>query len=155
MTTIETPVGPKEAAALIGRSVQWVHLLERRGFIKKVDRGLYRPCDVAQGALRSVLEDKRSTQHSAAATRLADVRTRLLEQRAAAESARLQDHDTARDFVIATIGRMVAEVTALPAMISRDPVERRRIEGMIDSLRHRVADHVEAEVAIMKRSTRR
>jgi phage terminase Nu1 subunit (DNA packaging protein) len=154
-SVLDTPITLADAARLIGRSKQWVNTLERRGYIRKLDRGLYAAADVVQGYARSIAEDKRSTEKSAAEARLIEAKARSLELRTQREQGALAPLQEWYDGMSMITGKVVAALVGLPARFTRDIGERQRLETEINRIRTDVADWLETEGARLEEAARK
>lgn len=78
-----------QAAALLGRSERWVHMLREAGHIRLGERGQYRVVEVVRGAMAYMDELHEKAQRKARDNRATDARTREIELRIAAREATL------------------------------------------------------------------
>lgn len=121
-----------QAAALFGRSTQWVHQLVNAGFITKEAKNQYTLVALARGVVAYYEDLQTKNTKTASASRATDARTREVELRIKERSRELIPLEDAR----AVIGEMAATVRAefqgLPARFTRDMQERRRLEQEID-----------------------
>lgn len=121
-----------QAAALLGRSRRWVYNLVQGGYIEKVSAGAYTVVAVVRGAMAYYEDQITKNQKTAAASRATDARTREIELRIKERSREVIPLEDAR----AVVGEMAAAVRAefqgLPARVTRDMQERRRLEQEID-----------------------
>lgn len=121
-----------QVAALCGRSAPWVHQLVKEGFIQKQGKNQYALVSVVRGVIAHYEDLQAKNSKTASASRATDARTREIELRIKERSRDLIPLDDAR----AVVGEMAAAVRAefqgLPARITRDMQERRRLEQEID-----------------------
>lgn len=121
-----------QAAALFGRSTQWVHQLVNAGFITKEAKNQYTLVSLVRGALAYYEDLQTKNTKTAAASRATDARTREIELRIKERSRELIPLEDAR----AVIGEMAAAVRAefqgVATRFTRDIQERRRLEQEID-----------------------
>jgi hypothetical protein len=121
-----------QAAALFGRSTQWVHQLVNAGFITKEAKNQYTLVSLVRGALAYYEDLQTKSTKTAAASRATDARTREIELRIKERSRELIPLEDAK----AVIGEMAAAVRAefqgVSARFTRDIQERRRLEQEID-----------------------
>jgi phage terminase Nu1 subunit (DNA packaging protein) len=142
--TIDEPITLGEAARLIGRSENRVGQLERAGYIKKIKHGKYDAADVCQGFARSVQDDKRTTEKSLADAALAQARADATHLRIERERGVLVPTHAAVEYLKLVSGIIVRELVGLPTAFTRDLAQRKRLESMLDAVRHRVADEIES-----------
>lgn len=127
------------AAALIRVTPRRLQQLVAEGWIKKEGRGQYTIRGVVHGYLDFRDSEDRRTAKSASASRVQDARAQEIEIRMAERKRELipiQEATAALDHVVGTIR---SEMTALPAMVTRDITLRRKIEEELDGALSRVA----------------
>jgi phage terminase Nu1 subunit (DNA packaging protein) len=144
-TVLDVPLTRAQAARLIGVSERWVNELEDRGYIHKLERGLYDAADVAQGYARSLADDKRTTAQSAAQARLIQARAQALELKTQREAGDLCPTYAIENYGRSVFGKVRAEHVALPAQFTRDLSERDRLALLVDQMETRLADFFDAE----------
>lgn len=128
-----------QAAALFGRSHQWVHNLISAGFIAKEPKGQYPLVALARGVV-SYYEDLISKNtKTAAASRATDARTREIELRIAERRRDLIPQEDARAVISETVAMFRAEFGGLAARYTRDMDERRKLEQEINGCFERIA----------------
>src|SRR5580704_10942385 len=131
---IDTPISLAEAARLIGKSARWINLLVQGGYIQKTPDNKYTPANVARGALRAALDDRKSTGHSAAIKDLAETKARIAKLKEEALAGTLVNLEEAG----AEMDRLCAELfrrfDGLPAAFTRDLNDRKRLERMIAAI---------------------
>jgi hypothetical protein len=123
------------AAALIKVTPRRLQQLTAQGWIKKESRGQYTVVAVVHGYLAFRDDEERNAAKTAADSRVRDARAREMELRIAREEKELIPTVEALTFLQAVVGMLISRLIGLPAQITRDRDERRRIEAIIDDIR--------------------
>ena len=136
-------VGLADAADLIGKSETHVLSLVKAGFIPKAGRGLYRPTDVARGALAfRDAEDRRSSQ-TEETRRLQAARARAVELRNDQIEGRLVKASDAVLIVGEIFDTWASELIGVPAASTRDLGLREDIERALGQANERANARVQ------------
>lgn len=135
-----------QAAALLGRSDRWVHMLREAGHIRLGERGQYRVVEVVRGAMAYMDEQLDKAQRRARANRATDARTREIELRTAAREATL----IGKEDVIAVLNGMAAmtraEFTSLPRRAARGRAARAALAAEVEQTLDRIDNAKQALV---------
>lgn len=128
-----------QAAVLLNRTGRWVQNLVAGGFIAKSKRGQYSLVEVVRGALAYYESQLEKSTKAAAASRVTDARTRLIEINIAERQRELIPVEDAK----AAMGEFAAcvrtELTGLPARLTRNASERRKLEQEVDATLRRLS----------------
>lgn len=148
---IDDPVSASELAEIFGVTGQSVARLARDGIIPRVGRGRYPLRASLQGYMKHRLDSEvKRTATTGAADRLREARAAEIQQRIARQDRTLITMDEALWSVDNMSGIFLTEFTQLPARITRDPRERRRIESLCDDARTRICKRLEEIIAATK-----
>lgn len=131
------------AARLAKCTPRWINKLVQDGYIPKPARGRYTVLGVVHGRIDSLQDEQRRASKSAADSRVRDARAAEIEQRVAERSGRLIDYDDAIGSFDEALGIIRAELSGLPARVTRDLSLRRKFETEIDEILTRAADRLE------------
>lgn len=127
-----------QAAALLGRSDRWVHMLREAGHIRLGERGQYRVVEVVRGAMAYMDEQLDKAQRRARANRATDARTREIELRTAAREATL----VGKEDVVAVLDGMAemarAEFSSLPKRAARGRAARAALAAEVTQTLDRI-----------------
>ncbi|ELT51006.1 hypothetical protein [Brucella intermedia] len=132
-------IGIGQAARLLMISEERIRQLSKAGYFPRPSRGKVPFVGVIQGYIRSLREDNKNTSKTAADTRVRDARAEEIQIRIAEKKRELipiDDAIAAQDFLL---GVVVAELSGLPARVTRDVPTRRLIEKELDAARNRMA----------------
>ena len=124
----------------------WVRKLCRMGYIPAPVKGKVPLIAGVQGYIKSLKDEDRRSSKSAADNRVRDARAREIELRMAREEAELVPIDEAQALIQGYVGAVVSRLNGLPAQITRDINERRRIEAIVDAIREEMDEKL-AELA--------
>jgi hypothetical protein len=142
-------VSVTQAAALCGRSTQWVHQLAKGGYITKEGHGSYTLVSLVRGVIAYYEDLQSKNSKTAAANRATDARTREIELRIKERSRELIPIEDARAEIADWTSAFRAELQGLAARFTRDMQERRRLEQEIDGALERLSRRTsEAEQAL-------
>lgn len=132
-------IGLADSAKLIGKSETHVLTLVKEGLLKKSGRGLYRPQDVAQAALKFRESEDRRTSQTEERRRLETARAQSEELKFAKEAGQLYDADDVEAVFTDILGTYRSELSGVAAASTRDLALRKTIEkhlnGAIDRCR--------------------
>ena len=132
-----------QAAALCNRSMPWVQMLAKGGYIVKEAHGKYTLVAIIRGVIAYYEDLQAKSNKAAAANRATDARTREIELRIKERSRELIAMEDAR----AVVGEMAAAVRSefqgIAARYTRDMQERRRLEQEIDGAFERLSRRTE------------
>ncbi|MBI1649866.1 hypothetical protein [Hyphomicrobium sulfonivorans] len=126
------------AAALIRVTLRRLQQLVAEGWIKK-EAGHYTIRGVVHGYLNFLDSVRERATKNEADNRVRAARAREIELRTAREESELIPTDEAVAYTQAVVGALISRMNGLPAQITRDLNERRRIEAMLDKIRSEVA----------------
>lgn len=134
-------IGLEDAALLIGKSHQHVRNLVKAGLLRQTKPGTYLATDVAQAALRSAEDLRKTTSRAALSLRLQEAKARKIELENAQADGELISVVEATDFDDELMGAFKAGLGTLPfALCDRnDLAGRARVEGECDALLTRLA----------------
>jgi hypothetical protein len=149
-SSIDTPISLAEAARLVGKSKTWLNKLVNDGYMKRLERGLYRPCDVAQGVLRFMQDERRRSSTTATLAQVQAMRAKEIAQRIAAREHESIDLAEALDVLDEIVGGMKSGFDGVAAACSRDAQLRIVIQEKIDA----VLEQAAARLAQRERSLR-
>lgn len=133
-------LGVTEIAAMTGRTVRWVQILAKEQGIEREARGKYRLDSVMAGLVSHYEAILEGTEKKASASRATDARTAEIEQRMAIRDRQLIPIDDAIMAMDKVVGVANAELSGLPARISRDLGTRKKAEAEVHGARKRISD---------------
>jgi uncharacterized coiled-coil protein SlyX len=128
------------AARLLMVSPERVRQLSKEGWIEKQGRDQFYLVDVVQGYIRFRNDSERRATKSVAANRVSDARAREVELRIAERERRLVELSEMIALADKLVGMFRAEMSGLPARVTRDLQIRRTIETAINDILDRIAD---------------
>lgn len=131
-----------QAGDLIGKSPQWIRRLVADGYIAKQPGGGVLKRDVFVGYIRFLTDEGRRATKVQAESRVRDARAREIELRIAEREKRLIEITDMEEVIDEFSGMLRAELSGLPARVTRDLVLRRTIERAIDDILTRLAASV-------------
>jgi phage terminase Nu1 subunit (DNA packaging protein) len=143
-------ISTAQAGGLIKVGAERVRQLSKLGWIKKVGRGKYRVVDVVHGYIDFLQDEQRRASKSASASRVQDARARQIELATARDENALIETTEAVEFVDDVIGRLRSGLSGIPARVTRDLDQRRKIETEIDAEFGRASAHFEQEAATLR-----
>ena len=133
-------VASKEVACrLLMLTPRRVEQLAAEGWFQKDGRGRYPIVPLVQGYIRFLKDEARRSSKSAAASRVQDSRAREIDLRVARQEHRLINIDEHDAVVDELIGMFTTALNGLPAQVTRDPDERRKIAKACNETRQRLA----------------
>lgn len=127
-----------EIAEMAGRSKEWVKKLVQEGVAERNSRGLYRLGSVIAAIVAHYEAIAERSNKTAAAARSSDARAREVEQRIAIRDRDLIPIDEALQAQDIIVGAVNAELTGLPARVTRDMGLRRKIEDEVNGSKGRI-----------------
>lgn len=128
-----------QAALLLMISDERVRQLVKQGYIERPARGRVPLVGAVQGYIRFLRDEDRRSTKSAADNRVREARAREIELRTAREAGELIPAEEAVAYTQAVVGALISRMNGLPAQITRNLDERRKIESMLDAIREEVA----------------
>lgn len=128
-----------QAALLLMISDERVRQLVKSGYIERPQRGRVPLVGAVQGYIRFLREEERRSTKSAADNRVREARAKEIELRTAREAGELVPLEEAVAYVQSVVGTLMSRLNGLPAQITRNLDERRRIADMLDGIRSEVA----------------
>lgn len=134
------------AASLLGVTTQWLRMLAADGHIPKAVRGKYPIGAVVQGYVKSLKEDDKRSNKNSSENRVRDARAAEIERRMARDDRKLIALDEALTAFDEATGHFLQSLSGIPAAITRNLNERRRIETICDAERSRLSTSF-AEIA--------
>lgn len=137
------------AARLLMVSPERVRQLSKEGWIEKQGRDQFYLVDVVQGYIRFRNDSERRATKSAAANRVSDARAREVELRIAERERRLVELSEMIALADKLVGMFRAELSGLPARVTRDLQIRRTIETAINDILDRIADAATASAGMV------
>lgn len=129
-----------QAARLLMVSDEWIRRLTKQGYMQAVATGRYNLVAVVQGYIRFLKDEDRRSSKSAADNRVRDARAAEIERRMAREDRNLIMMDEALAAYDFATGLYLTSISGLPARMTRNASERRRLEAICDGERQRLAD---------------
>jgi hypothetical protein len=137
------------AGRLLMIGAERVRQLIKAGYIQRPKPGHTTIVSAVQGYIRFLKDEDRKDTKKGAAARATDARTREIELRIAERKRDLIPQEDAKAVVAQLAATMKAEFVGLPARMTRDMVERRRLEHEIDASFGRIADALESAEAAL------
>jgi hypothetical protein len=120
------------------------------GFIKPLAPNVWPIIETFQGVIRYLRDEGRKTSKSAVQSRVQAARVKEIELRIAERSHVVVDIEECSALVDDVFGNMRAELSGIPAMITRDLKLRSEIERTIDECLNRYADRLELRAAALR-----
>jgi hypothetical protein len=133
-------ISTAQAARLLMVTEDWVRQLSRNGYIAKAARDRYNLVTAVQGYIRFLKDEERRSSKNAADSRVRDARAAEIERRMAREDRKLIMLDEAMDAYDFATGLYLQSLSGLPARMTRNASERRRLDTICDGERQRLAD---------------
>lgn len=124
-------LGPRRLAQLVAD-----------GWIKKT-QNKYTLVATVHGYIDFLRDEKVRLSQNTAQAEVQKQRARQLAQKADKEAGDLIPAELAHALCAETVGVMMAKIAGLPARLTRDTHERRRIEEIVDEMRNEVANTLE------------
>lgn len=133
----------EQVATIVQKTSRFVQLLVKDGYIVQQKRGEYTLIETIRG-LQAYYEDRLSrSEKKATANRASEARTKQIEQQMEIRQRNLvprSDFYVAQDYVVSELR---AAFAGLPARLTRDIPERRKIEKAIDQAFSKTAERIE------------
>ncbi len=126
--------------------------LANDGFVTRVERGLYRPTDVAQGQIAFMTDEQRKASRTTTLAAVQTARAREIELRVARQAHKLIATDEAIACVDEIVGALKADCDGLPAAVTRDADLRVQIESKLDDIFSRAADRLQQKSRALRAS---
>lgn len=117
-----------QIAALLSLSIERVRQLVNSGYVPRVGKAKYPVVGAVQGYTRFLKDEDKRTSKSAADDSLKAVRQREVEIRIAKEEGRLVEMDDVEAVTSSILATLRAELSGLPASVTRDMKLRGEIE---------------------------
>ena len=133
----------EQAGRLLMISAERVRQLSKEGWIPKVGRDSYIGADVVQGYIRFRDSEDRRANKTGAETRVRDARAEEISLRVGQRAGQLIAHAEHVAIVDELCSLVRTELQSLPARLTRDLQERRRIERAVHELLTRLAARAE------------
>jgi len=143
MTTQDPQAGTittTQAARLLMLSDERVRQLTKSGYVPTLAQGRYNLVAVVQGYIKYLKDDERRSSRSVADNRVRDARAAEIERRMAREDRDIIMLDEAMAAYDFATGLYLTSISGLPARMTRNASERRRLEAICDGDRQRLAD---------------
>lgn len=149
------PALPEEASAdeiagLLGVTTRRARQIAAEANIKPAGRGAFPVALVVQAALATARRERGGSEESRARAAFTTARTAEIAQRRAERARELIPIEDAIAAIEHVVGVAVAELVGLPARLSRDRAERRRIDDECRGVRSRMAKRLGAEAVRLK-----
>jgi hypothetical protein len=151
-SSIDMPISLADAARLVGKSQTWIRKLVLGGYMKQLEHGRYRPCDVAQGVLRFMTDEQRRASKSGTLAQVQAARAREIELRIARADHEIVDLDEAIGVLDEVVGGLKADFDGLAASVSRDAALRAVIEDKVDAILKRAAEGLQQKAKALRAS---
>jgi len=133
----------EQAGRLLMISAERVRQLTKEGWIPKAGRDSYIGADVVQGYIRFRDSEDRRANKTSVETRVRDARAEEISLRVGLRAGQLISHIEHIAIVDELCSLVRTEVQSLPARLTRDLQERRRIEQAVYELLTRLAARAE------------
>jgi len=147
LENLEADLSAEEMAKVVGLTPRRVRQLAAEGVVKRADRrGRYKLVPSVANYISTLSAGERDVGLAP----IRQERLARLRMENAARDRELITFDEATGFVDEICGSFVATLSGLPARVTNDVRERRRLEAIIDTERQRLADkfaEVQAQLA--------
>ena len=133
----------RRLSEVLGIGERWVQQLEKQGVLKKVRHGRYRLAESVQAYIAFKIESEVARvvpEESNAGERVKAERARKLKLENDEKELRLVQTPDAVAALDAIVGPLRADLAGVPARVTSDVAERRRIEDAFDTVLRRLAD---------------
>lgn len=143
LETIDDDVSVALLAGVLGITERWVQQLERQGVLEKTGRGRYALAKSVQAYIKFKVESEvaRATPDASnPGERVKAERARKLKLENDETELRTIAMTAALETLDAIVGPLKADLAGVPATVTDDIAERRRIEDAIESVTARLAD---------------
>ena len=125
-------IGASRMASLLMITPQWLRQLSAKNYLPKAVRGKYPLRETIQGYIKSLKDEDRNSTKVAADIGLKAARQREVELRIAREEGRLVEMEDVEAVVTTIFGTLRAELSGLPAAVTRDLKLRDEIEKVLN-----------------------
>ena len=139
MSILPENASASDIAELFGVSPRRVRQLAAEKQIRPARRGEFPLAPLCMAFLKQAAKSDADADERKARAAQAAARARQLQIRNAREERELIPTEEAVAYTRAVVGALISRMNGLPAQITRDHVERRRIEDMLDRIREEVA----------------
>lgn len=139
MTSIPDTASADALAGLLDVSPRRVRQIAAEAQIQPVARGQWPVAAIVRAAVAAAGKARTGDAEREARAALMQARAREIQLRTAREEGELIPTEEAVAYTQAVVGTLVSRLNGLPAQITRDLDERRRIEAMLDEIRRDVA----------------
>ena len=146
----EAVVDAATVAALLNLTIGRVRALTTQLHIKTAGRGRWKLIDVIMAYVAFIKEENKNRSKGAAESRVRDARAAEIELRMARADREVIALPEALSVVDDITGIYLQSMSSLPARITREQNERRRIEAICDEERLRVADHLAERASALR-----
>lgn len=140
----------KEAADLLGLDPSRISQLVSSGHIPAAVRGKMALSDVVRGYARSWQERASQETKTSADSRVRDARAREIEQRIAEKNRHLVPAEEATAAIDHVVSACAEAFAALPAMLTRNIEERKRIETQVKRAQGEVAKRLAEAARVLR-----
>lgn len=125
-------VPASQIAKLLSLSIERVRQLVNTGYIPRIGKAKYPVSGSVQGYIRFLRDEEKQLSKSAADSGLKAARQREVELRIAREEGRLVEMEEVGAVVTTIFGTLRAELSGLPAAVTRDLKLREEIEKVLN-----------------------
>lgn len=139
----------EQAGALFDRSKRWIQERAKEGWFKS-DKGKFELVQLCRGVVAYFDDLQAKSEKKAAATRVTDARTREIEMRIAERQRELIPLEDARNLMGQFAALVRAELTGLPARMTRDKAERKKLEKDVDDALRRLSSKAQKAAAALE-----
>lgn len=143
-------VSTESLAKLLMLSTDRIRQLARAGHIARAGHGRFILVTAVQGYIKFLKEAEQRASKSTAENRVRDARAAEIERRMAREDRQIVDLDEAMGTLEDISGLMLAALGSLPAQITRNPSERRRIENIVHAAQERLVNRFAQKMAALQ-----
>jgi hypothetical protein len=140
-----------DAAALIGKSRNWIATLVNDGFVKKTG-SLFKPVDVACGYIKFLTDEERKSSKTATLSAVQRARANEIELRIARADHAIIDFEEAVGVLDEIVGGMKADFDGLAAAVTRDAALRSIIEDKVNEILGRAANGLAKKAKALRAS---
>ncbi|HRD76830.1 MAG TPA: hypothetical protein PK264_12995 [Hyphomicrobiaceae bacterium] len=140
---VREEISVKRLAEVIGVGERWLQQLETQGVIAKTRHGRYLLAESVQAYIKFKVDSevaRVTPSETNAGERVKEERARKLKLENDEKELRLVQTPDAVAALDAIVGPLVADLAGVPAKVTSDVAERRRIEDAIDTVLRGLAD---------------
>lgn len=137
--TIPEAASADALATLLDVTPRRVRQLASEAHIEPLARGLWPVGAVIRAAVTAAGREREGSSERDARAALMRARAREIEIRTAEREGELIPTDEAVAYTQSVVGALISRMNGLPAQITRDARERRKIEAILDEIRSDVA----------------